>query len=106
MKKRIEIKGVDAARLAYLHIPLGFILGLSFAAWFVHEEFVRRQYAPQPHSYEKTAMLCVLMFPCIVFVVYLAAWLQAKLVNMIFALLKAGPVLEIEVKDDKADRFS
>ncbi|MDA1164871.1 MAG: hypothetical protein O3B13_17390 [Planctomycetota bacterium] len=92
---RIELLAVDARRWAFLHIPLGVVLGIYFTAWFVRQE--------HPGSME-TPFAILLGIPFVVALVCFAAWLQVALINAFIGIMRGGPVIyakEVEVEAHK-----
>ncbi len=81
---RIEFKVIDARRWAFLHIPLGVILGIYHAIWFVSQE--------QPGSIE-TPFVLLLGTPIVVVTVCFVAWFQAILINGFIGIMGCGPVV-------------
>jgi hypothetical protein len=90
--RRIEIVTVDSKRWACLHIPLGLVVGAVHVVGFLMQE-VRVDVVD-------VGMLAVVGVPFFVLVAVLAGWLQATLLNIVFAVMGRGPILRIRDASD------
>jgi len=100
-RKRIEIVRVDPKRWAWLHLPLGLLLGIAFVVWyFIQEEGVDIE------MFAEGAVCIVFVMPSIVIATMAAAWLQAAIMNLYFVAMRCGPIVEIrDIEDDKSPRW-